>query len=84
MLYKAMTDDTITYDDIIEAQHEARRQGLEPTRVELADIDALLEDENMVEVPDASGSATASVASLDVDEGSQDVLVTRNGTEIEI
>jgi len=84
MLHKAMTESGPTYGDIVDALYDARSNGRDPARVDVKSLDGLLNDGNMVEVPDAPESASDRVAGVDINETDRNVLITEDGTVFDL
>lgn len=79
-----MTESNPTYGDIVDALYDARSNGRSPARVDVKSLDSLLNDGNMVEVPDAPESARDRIAGVDINETDRNVLITEDGTVFDI
>jgi hypothetical protein len=76
-----------TYEDIIDARETALEQGKSVSHVELTD-EAIEDMAGDTKIADgervASAGSVGMVSAFDVHEGDSDVLVTDDGTEIEL
>lgn len=76
-----------TYEDIIDAREQALEDGKNVSHVELTD-DAIEEMAGDTKIADgervASGGSVGMVPAFEVHEGDNNVLVTNDGTEIEL
>jgi len=78
---------TVTYSDIIDARETALKQGKSVSHVELTDdaINAMAGDTKIADGDRvARAGSVGTVSAFDVCEGDSNVLVTDDGTEIEL